>query len=149
MKIELKRKIMREYEKRHKSVQYYQLKKLFQQKYDAEIQKYKEKIINDVRNGDRFCTYSALRKLGVRPGESDSYSFNLPNHVKNNLSAKQSAELIAEHFSAISMEYEPIKICNFPPAMRKAMENPDASLIPKLEDYQVYKRICRATKAQL
>ena len=142
----LKRRIMREYEKRHKSAKYYELKELFQQKYETEIIKYKEKIIDDVRNGDRFSTYSALRKLGVRPGESESGGFNLPTHVESNLTSFQSAELIADHFSAISMEYDPINVMKFPPAMRRALENPDVSVIPKLQDYQVYKRLCSAKK---
>ena len=142
----LKRRIMREYEKKYKSVKYHELKQLFQQKYETEISKYKEKIIDDVRNGDRSSTYSALRKLGVRPGESESGVFNLPIHVQNNLTAYQSAELIADHFSAISMEYDPINVNNFPPAMKSSLENPDVLQIPQLQDYEVYKRICRAKK---
>ena len=31
--------------------------------------------------------------------------------------ASQSAELIADHFAAISMDYDPVDINNFPPAM--------------------------------
>ena len=60
---------MREYEKRGKSKKYCELKDVFQQKMDKEILKYTEKVIDDVKNGNKNCTYSALRKLGVRPGK--------------------------------------------------------------------------------
>ena len=97
--------------------------------------KYKDKIIDDVRNGDLMCTYSALRKLGVRPGEKQVNTFDQPSHVQDNLTASQSAELISDHFAAINMDYDQININNFPPAMR--LSHPNVSVIPQLEEYQV------------
>ena len=145
MKI-LKLKTMRVYERHGKSQKYCELKALFQKKYEDEIHKYKEKIIDDVKNGDCICTYSALRKLGVRPGEREINTFDLPSHVENNLTATQSAVLIADHFSAISMDYEPINLSNFPPAMREALAHPDILVIPRLEEYEVFKKISKAKK---
>ena len=142
MKI-LKRSIMREYEKRGKSQKYRKLKASFQEKYEKEALKYKDKIIDDVRIGDLTCTYSALRKLGVWHGEKQVNTFDLPSHVEGILTASPSAELIADHFAAISMEYDPININNFPPAMRELLSHPDVSVIPQLEEYQVYKKICK------
>ena len=55
----MKRNIMREYEKRGKSAKYSELKVNFKQKKEKEALKYKEKIIDDVRNGNMNCTYSA------------------------------------------------------------------------------------------
>ena len=103
----MKRNIMREYEKRGKSAKYLELKVNFKQKKEKEALKYKEKIIDDVRNGNMNCTYSALRKLGVRPGDTSSNTFTLPSHVDNNLTASQSAEIIADHFATNSKDYEP------------------------------------------
>ena len=65
----LKRSFMREYEKRGKSKRYFELKCTFDQKKKNEIKKYIDKIFDDVKNGNRNCTYSALRKLCVRPGD--------------------------------------------------------------------------------
>ena len=137
---------MRENKKRGKSFKYRSLKNSFQQKFEKEILKCRNKITDDVRNGDRTSTYSALRKLGARPGEKQLNTFDLPSHVKDNLTASQSAELIADHFGAISMDYDPININNFHLSMREAMSQPDVSVIPQLEEYQVYKKICKSKK---
>ena len=142
----LKRSIMREYEKKGKSIKYFELKCSFDQKMKSEVAKYIEKITEDVKNGNRSCTYSALRKLGVRPGDNTDNTFTLPSHVDGNLSAQQSAEIIADHFSSISQDYEPIEVDNFPPRIREVLKYPDLSMTPVLEEYQVYKRISKAKK---
>ena len=142
----LKRKIMRQYEKHGKSQKYFELKTIFKQKVENEAQKYKERIIDDVKNGDRSSTYSALRRLGVRPGESESDQFTLPAHAEANLSASQSAALIADHFSKISMDYQPINLSEFPPVMRDAFACANAANIPQLEEHEVYRKMCRAKK---
>ena len=145
MKI-IKRWIMREYEKRGKSVKYCNLKESFDRKFETEVAKYTEKILEDVRTGNRNCAYSALRKLGVRPGDATLNTFTLPSHVEKNLSPQESAELIADHFAAISQDYEPINIDSFPPNIRESLSNPCMSIVPVLEDHQVYKKMCKAKK---
>ena len=145
MKI-LKRNIMREYEKRGKSPKYCNLKDSFQQKKEKEIVKYTEKVLDDVKNGNRQSTYSALRKLGVRPGDQSCNTFNLPAHVDKNLTASQSAQIIANHFAAISKDYEPISMDNFPPKMKAELIFPDLSVVPNLEEYEVFNKICKAKK---
>ena len=82
----LRRNILREYEKRGKSQKYNELKLCMKNKKEKEVLKYKEKILDDVRNGNRNSTYSALRKLGVRPGDNGSTTFHLPAHVDRKLS---------------------------------------------------------------
>ena len=62
---------------------------------ENEVIKYKDKIIDNMKNGNQKSVYSALRKLGVRPGEK-SDTFTLPNHT--NLSSLEAAELMADHF---------------------------------------------------
>ena len=145
MKI-LKRRIMREYEKRGKSLKYLDLKKCFTGKFENEISKYTEKVLDDVRNGNRNSAYSALRKLGVRPGDVPANTFTLPSHVENNLSAWESAEIIADHFAAISQHYDPISIDNFQPNIKEALSQPNLSVVPQLEEYQVFKKVCKAKK---
>ena len=76
----IKRSFMREYEKRGKSKKYLELKCSFEQKKKNEVKKYIDKIFDDVKNGNRNCTYSALRKLGVRPGESVKCRFSFLMH---------------------------------------------------------------------
>ena len=139
MKI-LKRLIMREYEKHGKTAKYLDLKIRFKSKMDTQILKYKEKIFDDIKNGNRKSTYSALRKLGVRPGDQSANTFSLPSHVERNLTPSQSAEIMADHFSSISKDYEPISIDNFNPRMRNELLNPDMSVVPTLEEYEVYRK---------
>ena len=134
----LRRGIQREYEKRGKSIKYYEMQSSYDGKLTSEMQKYKDKILEDVRNGDRSSSYAALRRLGVRPGETSRNTFTLPSHADGNLTDLQSAEVIADHFAAISQDYDPISLNNFPPIMRETLSNPDLSVVPRLEDYQVY-----------
>ena len=82
----------------------------------------------------------------MRPGDKQGNTFTLPSHVENNLSAWESAELIADHFATISQEYNPINIDNFQPKIKEALSHPNISVVPRLEDHQVYKKICKAKK---
>ena len=137
---------MREYEWHGKSRIYFDLKGSFERKYQSQISKYNDKIIEDVKSGNRSCTYSALRKLGVRPGDPQTNTFTLPSHEEKNLTAQQSAEIIADHFAAISQDYNPIDLDCFPPNIREELSHPNLSVVPRLEDYQVYEKICKAKK---
>ena len=122
------------------------MKTSFQFKKEQQVFKYKEKVIDDLRNGNRNCTYSALRKIGVGPGDSSSNTFHLPSHVENNLTASQSAELIADHFASISQNYDPINLNNCLPIIRVALSQCDRSVIPRLEEHEVFKKICKSKK---
>ena len=141
----LKRKIMREYEKRGKSPRYHEMKKTLDEKLRSEKIKYKDKVLNEVCNGTRNAAYAAIKKLGARPGENNS-SFTLPEHDDLGLTAYQSAERIAEHFAKISNTYEPIDITKFPPNIRQTLTNPDLSVVPRLTEYDVFKKLCKAKK---
>ena len=134
---------MREYEKRGKSAKYKELKNSFDKNMKNEVMKYKNKIIDDMKNGNQKSVYSALRRLGVRPGEK-SDTFTLPNHT--NLSSLEAAELMADHFSLISQEYEPIDILNFPPKMKEELLHPQSATVPVIEEFQVFKKICKSKK---
>ena len=68
---QIKRQTMREYEKHGKSNKYFELKQTFENKMISEAEKYKTKIVEEVVNGNRGSAYSALRKLGERPGVSN------------------------------------------------------------------------------
>ena len=91
------------------------MKSLFTQKLADEAEQYKNKILDDVLSGNQSCAYSALRKLGSRPGDVVTSTFTLPAHLDYNYSAQQLAEVIADHFSAISQDYNPINLFNFQP----------------------------------
>ena len=140
----LKRRIMREYEKKGKSEKYFNLKELFQRKILDAANKYKQKIIASVVDGDRASTYKSLRKLGVRPGDSSSSNFQLPGH--SSLTPQESVEILADHFAAISNEFEPVTVENLSLRVRQALSHVDSSSIPDLYDYDVYRKLRRAKK---
>ena len=98
----LKRQRMREYNKNGKSEKYFKLKEIFESQLNVELEKYKEKISNEVLEGSRGSIYPALKKLGLRPGSENQTWFQLPAHSDKQLSPAESAEIIAEHFCMIS-----------------------------------------------
>ena len=51
------------------------------------------KFVFIVVEGKRGSYYPALKKLGLRPGETNHPSFQLPEHVENKFSASQSVEI--------------------------------------------------------
>ena len=68
----------------------------------------------ELSTGKRGSSYPAIRKLGNRDFEAarNAQNFEIPELVENNLDENQSAEALADFFSSISQEFEPI---NFPP----------------------------------
>ena len=142
----LKRQRMRQYQRHGKNDKYDELKTRFDEKLKHEMLKYLEKIAIEVSEGRRGSTYPALKRLGLRPGEEIQSGFQLPMHAEQNLSPAQSAEVIAEHFSRISQEYEPLNIYNLPPNVQSFVHTCNQSLAPKLTVQDVHKRITQAKK---
>ena len=66
------------------------MKGTFEIKKKKEIQKYKEKLFDDLKNGKINSAYKALRELGSG-SENDKAEFTLPSHVEENLTPLQSA----------------------------------------------------------
>ena len=115
----------REYVKNGKSLKYMRLKKLFNEKYRAASEKYLETSIKSLETSKVGQAFRVLKTLGAQPGESvDSCSFVLPAHENENLSAQQSAERIAVHFSAISQEFPPLNIDLLDSNVKNKLENP-------------------------
>ena len=85
--------------------------------------KYVSKIETEVSEGKRGSSYKAIRKLGKRPGESwDRPELTLPAYVEAGLSPLQSAERLADFFSAVSQTVDPLDEGQFSPALRAAIE---------------------------
>ena len=55
----------------------------FEQLKEKEISKYKQKILNEVKEGKRGSSYSSLRKLGAQPGESKRTGFSITLLIAN------------------------------------------------------------------
>ena len=83
---------MREYCRHGKSKKYIYLKNMFTVKQEQAVKHYTEKIVNEVKNGTKTSGYKALRKLGVRKGDSQDDLFILPQHSEQNLTEDEIAE---------------------------------------------------------
>ena len=143
----LRRTKMREYARHGKSKKYCELQEKFDAKFLNEIQKYKKKIELEVLEGKRGSYYPAIKKLGLRPGETPQPSFQLPQHAENNLSASDSVEILADYFSSISQQYSPLEVSTLPPCIQSHLSTPlQDQLIPRLTVYDVYRKILRAKK---
>ena len=105
------------------------------------------KFVFIVVEGKRGSYYPALKKLGLRPGETNHPCFQLPEHVENKFSASQSVEIMAKYFSSISQEYLPLKISALPPNVQSHLSTPSCDqIIPRLSVFDVYSKIVRAKK---
>ena len=142
----LRRQRQRAYRLGGRSVKYLQLKSKFDQKLKVEAEKYRQKILTEVSEGKRNNAYKALRKL--ESGDfGKSANFTLPSHAEENLSPLESAEKLADYFSQISQEFEPICRDKFPPWIKaKLIAGKSDPTKPVLEEYMVYEKLKKAKK---
>ena len=83
--------------------------------------------------------------MGAQPGDcTDNNSFTLPEHIRKNLSAKESADRIAKYFSKISHEYPPLDLTSLPARVKTNLNT--ASNPTSKPEYECYKKIQRAKK---
>ena len=95
----------------------------------------------------RNSSYSALRKLESGDTSGKNSNFTLPQHSDEDLTTLESAERLADYFSQISQEFEPICPDNFPPNIKhKLTSAKHNSSKPVLEEYQVYEKLCKSKK---
>ena len=143
----LRRRRQRLYRKEGRSSSYLKVKEEFDKKLKSEVDKYTNKLKEEVANGKRGSTYTAIRKLGNRPFDSSPNTFDIPEFVQNNLDDEQAAEALADHFSSISQEFQPIDVTQFPPNLRDELtRGSEEKNIPVLEEYEVFDKITRAKK---
>jgi hypothetical protein len=141
----LRRQRQRIYRKEGRSIKYTEVKTAFNNAFKQEAHQYKDKIIAEVSEGKRGSAYKALKKLGSGNPEVED-SFNIPSHLESNLSPSESAEILANYFSAISQEFEAIDEKNFTPDLREKLATADNNDVPILEEHIVYKKILSAKK---
>ena len=144
----LKRIRLRAYTRHGKrSAEYINAKEAFEAKLVLEATKYREKVTQEVCDGVRGSAYSAICKLGDRPGENGRPEFSLPAYVQQQLTAKQSAEKLADHFSSISQTVDPLEVDKLFPALREAIEDGRALPgKPSVDQHCVYRKIMKLKK---
>ena len=143
----LKRQRQREYVCHGKTEKYHELKLNFEEKLKTQKAKYRAKIEVEVKEGCRGSSYPALKRMGARVFDMDKQMcFQLPEHAQLNLTSAQSAEVIAEYFSRISREFEPLSLSALPPNVQRYLSDCNQTLAPILSPSQVLVRITRAKK---
>ena len=143
----IKRRRQRLYRRGKKSLQYIAVKKQFEDTKIKEAIKYRNKIIQEVKEGVRGSGYRAIRKLGDQPGEGRKTEVVLPAFVEQGLTPLQCANRLADHFSAISQSVERLDISQFHPALRLTIEKGRlSSNKPVLTQHQVYRKMIKITK---
>ena len=108
------------------------------------LEKYRQKVLAEVAEGSRTNSYKALRRLetGEHACKKD---FTIPSY--SDLTPAETAEKLAEHFSKISHEFDPINPDNFPPWIKKKLlEGKTDPAKPYLEDWQVYAKLRKSRK---
>ena len=74
-------------------------------------------------------------------------NFTLPSHAENEFTPAQSAEKLAEYFSCISQEFEPICPEKFPPWIKSKLEEGKSDQTkPVIEDWQVFEKLQKSKK---
>ena len=104
------------------------------------------KIKQEVTLGSRGSIYPAIKKLSLRPDDNPHSSFQLPAHAEQNLSAAESAEIIADHFSKISGEFCALNAATLPQNIQSYLAMNDQTPAPMLSVAKVLARIRRAKK---
>ena len=83
--------------------------------------------------------------MSARPGEDDSATFTLPEHLDENLTPEQSAERIASYFSKISQEYKPIEEDTLSTELQLKLDN-EVCHHPAVREEDIYKNMLEAKK---
>ena len=141
----------REYTRHGKSSKYEELVTKFDFKYKAAANDHLEKNVRSLKEENPGKAYATLKKMGSQPGDCfDEGSFQLSHHVESNLSLAQSAEKIAEHFAAISQQYQPMDVTKLPKYVRDIMEDTIYPFeLPTLSDAEVWVKIENAKKPKV
>ena len=85
--------------------------------------------------GNKWIRQTAA--LLARPGDAPSKTFALPDHVERGLTELQSAEEIADFFSRISQEYDPLDIPSLPERVQMKLENDPCDHLT-FEEHDIY-----------
>ena len=139
----------REWCKRGKSEKYLKLKEDFDTKYANAAEKFVEKNVRELKESDPGKAYATLKRMGAQPGDDlDDGSFSLLEHLESNLTAKESVERIAEHFSQISQEYPALNFDNLSLAVQRKISNRLKADLPYLSRYKVENMIKKMKKTK-
>ena len=126
----------REYEKNGKSLKWKALSKKSKELVSKAKKSYVSNILDKLKDTNNGVWYATIKRLGAANGDIQDGNFNIMKHEDKD--DKEICEEIADYFSAISQEYDPIDRDLFP-AHWKQPNYPNNG--PILQEYEVYKLI--------
>ena len=140
----IKRLKLHEYTKHGNSDLYKTLKKLLK----AKIKEDGEQLISKQvalagEKGNKWIRHVA--SLFAKPGDAPSKSFDLPDHVDRGLSELKSADEIADFFSQISQEFDPLCLHSLPERVQAKLAA-DPCDHPFFEDHKIYQELLSSKK---
>jgi hypothetical protein len=85
--------------------------------------------------------------MGAQPGDcTASQTFTLPSHQAEGLTDKQSSEKIADYFSSINKEFQPLDVNTLPNRVNSRLST--KSTPPTITEFECYQKIVAAKKPQ-
>ena len=140
----IKRKKQREYTKHGNFPLYKILKKKLKDTIKEEGEKFIAKQIALAGdNSNKWIRTTAA--LLARPGDSPKNQYDLPDHVERGLTELESAEEIADFFSQISQEYEPLCLETLPERVKNKLAV-DPCDHPTYDEHDIYLELLGAKK---
>ena len=142
--------VKKEYKQKGKSAKYKLLKSAYDEKYLKAAAAYLKSNVREMMEEAPGKAYRAMKKMGARPGDcDDDGSFTLSQHIDDNLTPCQSVERLADYFSAISQEYQPLDIQKLPERVRqKLLAEVNTCDIPVIQEYQVWSKMKAGKKTK-
>ena len=135
---QLHRSLQREYYKHRRSEKFKKLKAKFKRLKRKSIRETYSSFVTDLKQTNPSKWYSMAKKIGAvnRMSGGDIQVETLSDY--NN---EQCAQKIAEYFSSVSNEYQPVDVNQLPSYL-------PALPPPNIAEYQVYQRLCRIKKTK-
>ena len=125
---QLDRKRKREFLKNKNSVKWAALNEKFVEKSSIEKQKYYDNIVLDLKESNVGKWYSKVKRMA---GQKQDKLDNIIVEELSGLDNRQQAEIIANHYSKISNQYEQINSADF-------LQYQDTSSLAEIEPLKVY-----------
>ena len=105
------RQLCRIYQKNGRSKCFLDKKIKFNQNYKKAAAKYLEKNVSAAIKENPGKAAKALKRVSARPGDcQQGGSFQLVNHLDENLTIEESIERFVEHFAVVSQEFEALNV---------------------------------------
>ena len=135
---QIHRNMTREYCKNRRSDKYKKLESKYKKLKRKTIGSFYSDFIQNLKKSNPGKWFKMAKKIGA-VGESESEEIKVES--LSELSNSQCAQKIAEHYAAISKEYDPIDPRQLPSYL-------PAPLPPQVEEYEVYLRIKKLKKSK-